>query len=61
MGEPLTTASGRNFVRGEVNRNKRAPQCGVLPRAVRENCDYSSAVRVRYKRRLRLRITQEEE
>ena len=30
-GEPLTTASGGNLVRGEVNRNKQAPQCGVAP------------------------------
>ena len=27
--EPLTTASGRNFVRGEVNRNKRSAQWAV--------------------------------
>ena len=28
-GEPLRAASGGNTVRGEVNRNERAPQCGV--------------------------------
>ena len=28
-GEPPTTASGRSFVGSEVNRNERAPQCGV--------------------------------
>ena len=28
-GEPLTTAGGGSFVRGEVNRNERSPQCGV--------------------------------
>ncbi len=30
-GEPLRTASGRNFVGGEVNRNKWSPQCGATP------------------------------
>ena len=30
-GEPLTTATGGNLVRGEVNRNKQAPQYGVAP------------------------------
>ena len=29
LGEPLRAASGGNSVRGEVNRNERAPQCGV--------------------------------
>jgi orotidine-5'-phosphate decarboxylase len=29
LGEPLRAASGGNTVRGEVNRNERAPQCGV--------------------------------
>jgi len=28
-GEPPTTASGGSFVGGEINRNERAPQCGV--------------------------------
>ena len=28
LGEPLTTASGGFFVRGEVRRNKRSPRCG---------------------------------
>ena len=31
VGEAPTTASGGNFVGAEVNRNKRAPQCGVAP------------------------------
>ncbi len=31
VGEPLTTASGGSFVRGEVSRNKRSPQWGVAP------------------------------
>jgi len=35
-GEPLTTASGGSFVRGEINRNKQAPQCGVAPIEVAE-------------------------
>ena len=30
-GEDLTTASGGNFVRSEVSRNKQAPQCGAAP------------------------------
>ena len=29
MGEALTTASGGNFIRAEVNRNKRSPQWGA--------------------------------
>ena len=33
-GEPPATASGRNFAGGEVNRSKRAPQCGVAPTEV---------------------------
>ena len=37
MGEPLTTAGGGSFVRGEVNRNKRSPQCGVAPIEVADN------------------------
>ena len=28
-GEPLSTAGGGNLERGEVNRNKQSPQCGV--------------------------------
>ncbi len=28
-GEPLTTASGGDFVSGEVSRNERSPQCGA--------------------------------
>ena len=28
-GEPLMTSGGGNLIRGEVNRNERAPQCGV--------------------------------
>ena len=43
------TAGGGNFIRGEVIRNKRSVRWTALPRAVRENCDYSSAVRVRNK------------
>ena len=31
VGEAPTTASGGNIVGAEVNRNKRAPQCGVAP------------------------------
>ena len=31
VGEAPTTASGGHFVGAEVNRNKRAPQCGVAP------------------------------
>jgi hypothetical protein len=30
-GEPLTTAGGGSFVRGEVTRNKRSPQWGAAP------------------------------
>ena len=36
------TASGGNLIDFILNRKR------ALPRAVRENCDYSSAVRVRY-------------
>ena len=35
-GEPLSTAGGGNLERGEVNRNKRAPQCGVASIEVAE-------------------------
>ena len=35
-GEALSTASGRNFGRAEVNRNKRAPQWGAAPIEVAE-------------------------
>ena len=35
-GEPPRTASGRNFVGGEVNRNERAPQWGVATIEVAE-------------------------
>ena len=35
-GEPLTTAGGGNFVRGEVNRNEQAPQCGAATIEVAE-------------------------
>jgi len=52
----LTTSSGGNLVSFILNRNKRSPQWGALMRAVRENRDYGSAVRVRYNRQLRLRI-----
>lgn len=27
--EPLTTASGGSFVKGEISRNEQSPQCGV--------------------------------
>jgi len=37
-GEALTTASGGRLVRAEVNRNKRAPLCGVAPIEVAEAC-----------------------
>jgi hypothetical protein len=46
-GKQPTTASGGNFVGRFLNRSKRAAQWAVLPRAVRENRDYDSAVRVR--------------
>ena len=39
MGMKSMTASGGNLIDFILNRK------GVLPRAVRENCDYSSAVR----------------
>ena len=34
LGEPPRAASGGNSVGGEVNRSKRAPQCGVAPTEV---------------------------
>ena len=36
VGEPLSTASGGNLERGEVNRNKRSPQCGAAPIEIAE-------------------------
>ena len=48
MGEPLMTRSAGNLISDEVVRNKRSAQWAVLPRAVRENRDYGSAVRVRF-------------
>ena len=36
LGEPLSTASGGCFERGEVNRSKRAPQWGVASTEVAE-------------------------
>ena len=44
QGEPLTTAGGGSFVRGEVNRNERAPQCGVATIEVAER----AVLRMRY-------------
>ena len=34
QGEPSATAGGGCFAGGEVNRSKRAPQCGVAPTEV---------------------------
>ena len=34
LGEPPRAAGGGNSVGGEVNRSKRAPQCGVAPKEV---------------------------
>ena len=36
MGEPLTTAGGGSFVRGEVNRNERAARWAVATIEVAE-------------------------
>ena len=36
LGEPPRAAGGGNSVGGEVNRSKRAPQCGVAPTEVAE-------------------------
>ena len=36
QGEPPATAGGGCFAGGEVNRSKRAPQCGVAPTEVAE-------------------------
>ncbi len=36
LGEPPRAASGGNSVGGEVNRSKRAPQCGAAPTEVAE-------------------------
>ena len=37
QGEPSATAGGGCFAGGEVNRSKRAPQCGVAPTEVAES------------------------
>ena len=37
VGEAPTSAGGGNYVGAEVNRNKRAPQCGVAPIEVAES------------------------
>lgn len=34
--EPPMTASGRNIIGGEINRNKQYPQCGFAPIEVAE-------------------------
>jgi len=55
FSEERAEAPAKNHTGDELNRNKRSSQWGVLMRAVRENRDHGSAVRVRYNRRLRLR------
>ena len=46
------TRSAGNIIGRRLTRNERSPQWGAMMRAVRENRDYGSAVRVRYNRRL---------
>ena len=44
LGEPPRAAGGGNSVGGEVNRSKRAPQCGVAPTEVAAPCRRMSCV-----------------
>ena len=48
-GEPLSTASGGNFERGEVNRSKRSPRWGVAPTEVAVCRNFSSTDPERWK------------
>ena len=49
--QPMTRSAG-NIIGRRLTRNERSPRLGAMMRAVRENHDYGSAVRVRYNRRL---------